>query len=71
MNSNKSNTKHISSNTVYTENKDNEIYFNPKQVEYLKRIFPSVSRPHTVTNEALRHYNGQQSVIEHIASRIK
>ena len=71
MNSNTSNTKHIYSNTVYNESKDNEIYFSHKQVEYLKRVFPNVSRPHTVTVEALRHYNGQQTVIEHIASRMK
>lgn len=68
MNSNtKSNTKQLPSDTVY----DRDISFHPKQLEYLQKIFPNVHRPHTVTDNELRHINGQQSVVQFIASRVK
>lgn len=71
MNSNNSiasrNTKQLPSDTVYEDN----ISFHPKQLQYLQRHFPNTHLPHSATDGQLRHKNGQQSVIEFIAQRVK
>lgn len=66
MNSN-SKAKQLPSDTVYDDN----IYFHPKQLQYLQKNFPSIHLPFNATEGQLRHKNGQQSVIEFIAARVK
>lgn len=64
---NSRNTKQLPSDTVYEDN----ISFHPKQLQYLQKNFPNIHKPHTAPDSLLRHHNGQQSVIEFIASRVK
>lgn len=49
--------------------KDEPVYFHPEQVKYLERIFPDTSFSYDVSEEQLRHYNGQRSVIQFVRSR--
>lgn len=62
-----SNTKQLPRDTVY----DSNISFHPKQLEYLQKQFPNTHLPANATEGQLRHKNGQQSVIEFIAQRVR
>ena len=48
-----------------------EVQFHPAQLKYLERVFPSVALAPETSEAMLRHYNGQQSVIKFIATRVK
>lgn len=49
--------------------KEEIVYFHPEQVKYLEKVFPESVFSPAVTENALRHYNGQRSVIKFIQSR--
>lgn len=39
------------------------VYFHPKQVEYLEKLFPERVLPHTASEAELREYMGTRLVI--------
>lgn len=49
--------------------KDAPVHFHPAQIEYLEKVFPARIFPSTVTENELRFYNAQQSVLEFIRSK--
>lgn len=51
--------------TITKKQKDN-ITFTPLQLQYLERFFPRVVHGPNVTENEMRHYNGQQSVMDTI-----
>lgn len=53
------------------EQEQDKVYFHPEQMKYLEKIFCTVVHtPHSTENE-MRHYNGQQSVLEFIRNRVQ
>jgi hypothetical protein len=50
-------------------NKEEPVYFHPEQVKYLEKVFPDVVFSYDVTEDHLRYYNGQRSIIQFIRSR--
>lgn len=47
------------------------VKFFPEQIKYLEKIFPQRVLDHTITENEIRHYNGQQSVLQFIRTRTK
>ncbi len=39
------------------------VYFHPKQIEYLERVFPEIVFPSTATEAAIREHMGVRKVI--------
>jgi len=50
---------------------EDKVYFHPEQIKYLEKIYPEVAFPPEVTEEALRYYNGQRSVLQFIKSKVR
>lgn len=48
-----------------------KVLFTPIQLRYLKENFPTIVQGPKVTLDELRHYNGQQSVIDFIEKRMR
>lgn len=55
--------------TTYTREYNSEVTFSQLQLDELKRLFPQVIYPPSTPMETLRHYFGQQSVIEAITRK--
>lgn len=47
------------------------VSFSKEQLEHLRTVFPPQAFDHNVTNDKLRHYNGQQSVLFYIQERTR
>lgn len=48
---------------------DKTVVFTQLQLEFLQKVFPTIVYGANSSEEAMRHYFGQQSVIELIKSR--
>lgn len=52
-------------------NQELEVYFHPEQLKYIEKVFPEIHFPPDVSEEALRHYNGQRSIIHFIRTKTR
>lgn len=46
-----------------------DVKFHPEQIKYLEKVFPTRVFPQSATENELRYYNAQQSVLEFIRSK--
>lgn len=54
-----------------SEARNEPVYFHPEQVKYLEKIFPAVYMDAKATEQELRHYMGQQSVLHFIKGKVR
>ncbi len=49
----------------------NDAIFSKEQLEYLLKLFPPIAHGPDATEAQLRHYNGQQSVIQAVQRKTR
>lgn len=59
------------SNSTSSNNRELEVYFHPEQLKYIEKVFPEVHFPPDVSEETLRHYNGQRSIIHFVRTKTR
>lgn len=52
-------------------NRTDDVFFSVAQLQYLETLFPQVVYGPTSTEVAMRHFFGQQSVIEAVRNRTR
>jgi hypothetical protein len=50
---------------------DDDVFFSASQLQYLEHMFPHVVLGPTSTEEAMRHYFGQQAVLEAVRRKTR
>jgi len=50
---------------------DDDVFFSASQLQYLEHLFPQVVLGPNSTEEAMRHYFGQQAVLEAVRRRTR
>jgi len=52
-------------------NHDDDVFFSASQLQYLEHLFPQVVLGPNSTEEAMRHYFGQQAVLEAVRRKTR
>ena len=52
-------------------NRTDDVFFSVAQLQYLETVFPAVVYHHNSTEAAMRHYFGQQAVIDAVRKRTR
>lgn len=51
--------------------RDNDVFFSVAQLQYLETLYPHVVMNATSSEQAMRHYFGQQAVVESVRRRTR